>query len=73
MHSRCHLQHLRKICRIGTSHRYSGGEDNISWRRTATTIDAAGATRPAIGDVAMRGREAIHSVATPISNMTYAI
>ncbi|RZI39980.1 hypothetical protein EGT07_26150 [Herbaspirillum sp. HC18] len=52
---------------------YSGREDNIFWRRTATTIEAASARSLGIGDVAALGRDTIHSVLNPIGKMTCAI
>ena len=52
---------------------YSGREDNIFWRRKETTIEAAGAKSLGSGDVAMLGREIIHSVLNPIGKMSCAI
>lgn len=52
---------------------YSGREDNIFWRRTETTIEAAGARSLGVGDVATLGRDIIHSVLNPIGKMTCAI
>ncbi len=52
---------------------YSGREDNVFWRRKETTIEAAGAKSLGVGDVAMLGRDVIHSVLNPIGKMTYAI
>ena len=52
---------------------YSGREDNVFWRRTETTIEAAGARSLGIGDVATLGRDVIHSVLNPIGKMTCAI
>ena len=52
---------------------YSGREDNIFWRRTETTIEAAGAKSLGAGDVATLGRDIIHSVLNPIGKMTCAI
>lgn len=52
---------------------YSGREDNVFWRRTATTIEAAGAKSLGVGDVALLGRDSIHSVLNPIGKMTCAI
>ncbi|MFZ5509614.1 MAG: hypothetical protein ACOZCP_06125 [Pseudomonadota bacterium] len=52
---------------------YSGREDNIFWRRTATTIEAAGARSLGVGDVAALGRDTIHSVLNPVGKMTCAI
>jgi predicted metal-dependent enzyme (double-stranded beta helix superfamily) len=52
---------------------YSGREDNIFWRRTERTIEAAGARSLGTGDVVTLGRDIIHSVANPIGKMTRAI
>ncbi|HEX5362641.1 MAG TPA: hypothetical protein VFW59_00065 [Gallionella sp.] len=52
---------------------YSGREDNVFWRRTATTIDAVGAKSLGVGDVAALGHDIIHSVLNPIGKMTCAI
>ena len=52
---------------------YSGREDNVFWRRTPSSIEAAGARSLGVGDVATLGRDVIHSVLNPISKMTCAI
>jgi predicted metal-dependent enzyme (double-stranded beta helix superfamily) len=52
---------------------YSGREDNVFWRRTETTIEAAGAKSLGVGDVAALGCDIIHSVLNPIAKMTCAI
>jgi predicted metal-dependent enzyme (double-stranded beta helix superfamily) len=52
---------------------YSGREDNVFWRRTATNIEAVGAKSLGVGDVTALGRDIIHSVLNPISKMTCAI
>jgi len=52
---------------------YSGREDNVFWRRTETTIEAAGAKSLGAGDVATLGRDIIHSVLNPIGKMTCAL
>ncbi len=52
---------------------YSGREDNVFWRRTETTIEAAGAKSLGAGDVATLGHDIIHSVLNPIGKMTCAI
>lgn len=52
---------------------YSGREDNIFWRRTESTIEAASARSLGVGDVAALGRDTIHSVNNPIGRMTCAI
>jgi predicted metal-dependent enzyme (double-stranded beta helix superfamily) len=52
---------------------YSGREDNVFWRRTGVTIEAAGAKSLGAGDVATLGRDIIHSVLNPIGKMTCAL
>lgn len=52
---------------------YSGREDNVFWRRTESSIEAAGAKSLGVGDVATLGRDIIHSVLNPIGKMTCAI
>lgn len=52
---------------------YFGREDNVFWRRTATGIEAAGARSLGVGDVAVLGRDMIHSVLNPIDKMTCAV
>ncbi|GAB3103347.1 hypothetical protein G8770_19840 [Aestuariicella hydrocarbonica] len=52
---------------------YSGREDNIFWRRTDTSIEAAGAKSLGAGDVTTLDRTIIHSVLNPIGKMTGAI
>ena len=52
---------------------YSGREDNVFWRRTEATIEAAGAKSLGVGDVTTLGRDIIHSVLNPIGKMTCAI
>lgn len=52
---------------------YSGREDNVFWRRTGTSLQAAGAQSLAAGDIATLGRDIIHSVLNPIGKMTSAI
>jgi predicted metal-dependent enzyme (double-stranded beta helix superfamily) len=51
----------------------SGREDNIFWRRTEKSIEAAGARSLGAGDVAALGVDIIHSVTNPIGKMTRAI
>ena len=51
----------------------SGREDNVFWRRTEGSIEAAGARSLGSGDVAPLGRDIIHSVTNPIGKMTRAI
>jgi len=52
---------------------YSGREDNIFWRRTENSIDAAGAKSLGAGDVAVLEHKVIHSVLNPIEKMTCAL
>ena len=52
---------------------YSGREDNLFWRRTAGSIEAAGARSLGTGDATTLGRDVIHSVVNPIGRMTRAI
>jgi predicted metal-dependent enzyme (double-stranded beta helix superfamily) len=52
---------------------FSGREDNIFWRRSDRTIEAAGARSLGTGDVATLGRDIIHSVMNPVGKMTRAI
>lgn len=52
---------------------YSGREDNIFWRRTEHSIEAAGAKSLGRGDVATLGRDIIHSVSNPIAKRSRAI
>ncbi len=52
---------------------YSGREDNVFWRRTQSSIEAAGAKSLGVGDVATLGRNIIHSVLNPIGKMTCAL
>ncbi len=52
---------------------YSGREDNVFWRRTEDSIEAAGAKSLGVGDVATLGHNIIHSVLNPIGKMTSAL
>ena len=52
---------------------YSGREDNVFWRRTESSIEAAGAKTLGVGDVATLGSSIIHSVLNPIGKMTCAL
>ncbi|MEK6608296.1 MAG: hypothetical protein AABZ30_11590 [Myxococcota bacterium] len=52
---------------------FFGREDNVFWRRTEDTIEAAGARSLGAGDVTPLGRDIIHSVLNPIGKMTRAI
>jgi predicted metal-dependent enzyme (double-stranded beta helix superfamily) len=51
----------------------SGREDNVFWRRTEGSIEAAGARTLGPRDVAALGRDIIHSVVNPIGKVTRAI
>ena len=55
---------------------YTGREDNIFWRRQpddSGKVEAAGAQALCERDVALLGRDIIHSVTNPISRLTGAI
>ena len=52
---------------------FSGREDNIFWRRTERSIEAAAARSLGAGDVTSLGRDIIHSVTNPIGKLTRAI
>jgi len=52
---------------------YAGREDNVFWRRTESSLEAAGAKSLGSGDVATLGRNIIHSVLNPIEKMTCAL
>lgn len=52
---------------------YAGREDNVFWRRTEQSIEAAGARSLGARDVATLGADIIHSVTNPIGRMTRAI
>ena len=52
---------------------YAGREDNIFWRKTESTIEAAGAKSLMPGTASALGRDIIHSVTNPIEKMTSAI
>jgi predicted metal-dependent enzyme (double-stranded beta helix superfamily) len=52
---------------------FFGREDNLFWRRTERSIEAAGARSLGIGDVVPLGPDIIHSVTNPIGKMTRAI
>jgi predicted metal-dependent enzyme (double-stranded beta helix superfamily) len=51
----------------------SGREDNVFWRRTEKSIEAAGARSLGRGDVVPLGRDVIHSVVNPLGKTTRAI
>jgi predicted metal-dependent enzyme (double-stranded beta helix superfamily) len=52
---------------------FAGREDNVFWRRTERSIEAAGARSIGVGDVTSLGPEIIHSVTNPVGKMTRAI
>jgi predicted metal-dependent enzyme (double-stranded beta helix superfamily) len=56
---------------------YTGREDNIFWRRipgeTSGKIKAAGAKALEVKDVAVLGRDIIHSVTNPVNRLTGAL
>lgn len=56
---------------------YSGGEDNIFWRRLPADakgrVEAAGAASLRHGDVTVLGRDIIHSVTNPLDKLSYAL
>lgn len=52
---------------------YQGREDNVLWKRTPTSIKAAGAESLGTGDVAVLGKDVIHSVLNPIEKRTCAL
>lgn len=52
---------------------YAGREDNVFWRRTPNSIEAAGARSLGAGDVVVLDRDIIHSVLNPIEKMTCAV
>ncbi len=52
---------------------YSGREDNVFWRRTDGALEAAGARSVGVGEVAVLGKDVIHSVVNPIGKLTRAL
>jgi len=56
---------------------YTGGEDNMFWRRIGdpgkSRIEAAGACSLRVGDTEPLGRDIVHSVTNPIGKLTGAI
>jgi len=52
---------------------YTGGEDNIFWRRAGPGLEAASARALRTGDVASLGRDIIHSVTNPTAQFTCAL
>ena len=67
-----HNHHYRAV--IGM---YGGGEDNVFWRRLPLDangrIEAAGAQSLRHGDVAVLGRDIIHSVNNPLDKLSLAL
>ncbi len=67
-----HNHHHRAV--IGM---YDGGEDNIFWRRLPEDakgrVEAAGAQSLRDGEVAVLGREIIHSVTNPLDRLSMAL
>ncbi len=67
-----HNHNLRAV--IGM---YGGGEDNIFWRRLPEDakgkVEAAGAQSLRQGDVAVLGRDIIHSVTNPLDKLSTAL
>lgn len=67
-----HNHHHRAV--IGL---YGGGEDNIFWRRLPADakgrVEAAGAQSLRGGDVAVLGRDIIHSVTNPLDRLSMAL
>lgn len=52
---------------------YGGREDNIFWRKTGATLEAAGAKALAVKDAAPLGKDVVHSVTNPIGKITAAL
>ncbi len=56
---------------------YGGGEDNIFWRRLPEDakgrVEAAGAQSLRHGDVAVLGKDIIHSVTNPLDKLSMAL
>ena len=56
---------------------YGGREDNIFWRRTPNAgkfqLEAAGGEALGIGDVALLGKDIVHSVINPLGRISGAI
>jgi predicted metal-dependent enzyme (double-stranded beta helix superfamily) len=52
---------------------FFGREDNVFWRRTPRSIEAAGARSLATGEVTPLGPDIIHSVTNPIGKMTRSL
>ena len=52
---------------------FAGREDNVFWRRTDRSIEASAARSIGTGEIAVLGRDIIHSVTNPTGKMTRAI
>ena len=52
---------------------YGGREDNIFWRKTENSLEAAGAKALATKDAAPLGKDIVHSVTNPIAKITAAL
>ena len=52
---------------------YGGREDNIFWRKTGDTLEAAGAEALSTKDAAPLGKDIVHSVPNPIEKITAAL
>jgi len=52
---------------------YSGREDNVFWRKTQDSIEAAGAESLGPGQVATLGKDIIHSVTNPVAKRSCAL
>ena len=52
---------------------YGGREDNIFWRKTGDTLEAAGAEALSTKDAAPLGKDIVHSVTNPIEKITAAL
>ena len=52
---------------------YGGREDNIFWRKTENSLEAAGAEALSTKDVAPLGKDIVHSVTNPIEKITAAL
>lgn len=68
MSLKAHDHHMWAVIGI-----FFGREDNLFWRRTERSIEAAGAGTLGVGDVAPLGRDVIHSVVNPTGKYTRAI
>jgi len=52
---------------------YTGREDNIFWRKTDGSIEAAGAKALSVKEAAPLGKDIVHSVTNPIEKITAAL